>query len=134
MQLDALTRFLEPKPAIITFLELKTARSPDDLVPCVLMEKAVRESDCFCVGDVHMELQAASSLSTYLAAMMVLLIGYPFGLVGVKLANSGCRVAKQKWVNRFNYFFALILLIFMIAHIHSDTFLAIELLQLFKPE
>ncbi|KGK11015.1 NrfF protein [Vibrio navarrensis] len=81
-----------------------------------------------------MELQAASSLSIHLAAMMVLLIGYPFGLVGVKLANSGCRVAKQKWVNRFNYFFALILLIFMIAYIHSDTFLAIELLQLFKPE
>ncbi|EPF2927369.1 NrfF protein [Vibrio navarrensis] len=81
-----------------------------------------------------MELQAASSLSTYLAAMMVLLIGYPFGLVGVKLANSGCRVAKQKWVNRFNYFFALILLIFMIAHIHSDTFLAIDLLQWFKIE
>ncbi|WP_436322504.1 NrfF protein [Vibrio cidicii] len=81
-----------------------------------------------------MELQTASSLSTYLAVMMALLIGYPFALVGVKLANSGCRLAKQKWVNRFNYFFALILLIFMIAHIHSDTFLAIELLQWFQPE
>ncbi|EHV5549121.1 NrfF protein [Vibrio vulnificus] len=71
-------------------------------------------------------------LSTYLTIIMVMLIAYPFVLVGLKAASNGCEVTKV--TNRFNYGFSLILLIFMIAHIQTETFYAAGLLEMFKPE
>ncbi|EGR0099827.1 NrfF protein [Vibrio vulnificus] len=73
-------------------------------------------------------------LSTYLTIIMVMLISYPFVLVGLKAASNGCEVTKVKVTNRFNYGFSLILLIFMIAHIQTETFYAAGLLEMFKPE
>ncbi|MEK0273419.1 NrfF protein [Vibrio vulnificus] len=73
-------------------------------------------------------------LSPYLTTILAMLIAHPFFLVGLKAASNGSEVTKGKVTNRFNYGFSLILLIFMIAHIQTETFYAAGLLEMFKPE
>lgn len=73
-------------------------------------------------------------LSTYLTVIMVMLVAYPFVLIGLRFATSDCDLTQSKITNRFNYGFALVLLVLMIAHIQTETFHAVGLLELFRPE